>query len=703
MNVFLFATTALAVDYAFPTSEEDYGEFYPTAYKDHATSSAVEDWNCGDLSYDGHTGNDFGAGSFSGMDEGRDVTAAADGLVIATNDGEYDRCTTGDCGDANYVKILHADGRTTLYYHLKKWSVLVSEGQYVQCGEKLGLMGSSGNSYGPHVHFGVVGTAGDNQDPFAGRCSSGTDYWVEQGSYGDLPERTCDPDAPAFSPTEALIALTHDDQESTDVDGDGDADLCLRADTGVRCALGGDDGPSGTWVSALAASDQTLPADQMLTLRWGDLNGDRRDDACIRTSTDYRCFLSEGDRFATSPVPGAPGWSDTLGFTRPTQYATLRMLDLDGDGRQDLCARDADGIVCVRSDGRGFGAPFRGPAWSDADGWDDPANASTLRAGDINGDGRDDLCARANTGILCVRSTGDGFEATPVSGPAWSDDAGWDSAVSYGTLRLADLDGDGRADLFGRGPEGVVFSLATEDGFAEVRSGPIWSDDSGWADPSNAFTLRLGDIDGDGRVDLCGRANAGIRCVLWADGYGTGSFVGPTWSDDAGWDLPAQYWSIRLADVTGDGRADLCGRAPEGLVCAASLGDHFGDPVPVGWGTDAEGYGGDDNWPLVMAGGPHATGCSDRDGDRVCDDADGCPDNSQKSEADACGCSDASCDDDGLPGVPVALGDGCGCTGVSGPPSWAAVASLMALVFRWRKTQDGRRGPAPGRSGRRMG
>lgn len=671
------SSVAYAVDYAFPTSEEDYGEFYPTAYKDHGSGSAVEDWHCGDLAYDGHTGNDFGAGSFSGMDAGRDVTAAADGVVIATNDGEYDQCTTGDCGAANYVKIEHADGRSTLYYHLKKWSVLVSVGQTVRCGEKLGLMGSSGNSFGPHVHFGVVGTDGDNEDPFSGSCSSGTDYWVEQGAYEDLPGRTCDADAVSIAPTDALIAYTQDDHASTDLDGDGDAELCVRADEGVRCALGGEAGPIGTWISTLAASDSPFPADQALTLRWGDVNGDRRDDACIRTSTDYRCYVSEGSGLAPIALPGAPAWSDALGFTRPSQYGTVRMLDLDGDGRQDLCARDADGILCVRSTGSDFEAPFRGPNWSDDYGWDDPANAATIRTGDIDGDGRDDICARANAGVLCAHSNGTGFDETTVSGPAWSDDAGWDAAVSYGTLRLADIDGDGRADWFGRGPDGVVYALATDDGFGEVQTGPVWSDDTGWDDPSNGLTLQLGDINGDGALDLCGRANAGMRCVLWDDGYATGSFVGPTWSDDAGWDAPAQYWSLRLADVTGDGRADLCGRAPEGLVCAISLGDSFAEPASLGWGGDAEGYGGEDNWPTVIAGGPRAVGCADSDRDGICDDVDtGEPGDSGASS------------DSGLPGerVPRSAA-GCGCGSASGVGGGAGLAMGVLIALRRRRSR----------------
>lgn len=671
--------SAQANDYAFPTSPEDYDAFYPTAYKDHGSGSAVTDWSCGDFSYDGHTGNDFGAGSWTGMDEGRDVTASADGIVVAANDGEFDECTSGDCGDANYVKVEHADGRSTLYYHMKQWSVLVSVGEYVSCGQKLGLMGSSGNSFGPHLHFGVVGLDGDAEDPFAGACSTGTDYWVDQGAYEDVPALTCDPNPAVFTPTAALVALAVDDRASTDLDGDGDAEVCLRADDGVRCANGGPTGLSGEFTSTLGAGDGTNsePPDRFLTMHWGDVNGDRRDDACIRTADAYSCYLSEGAQLSDAPVSSAPGWSDTRGFTAVSQYGTIRMLELDGDGRMDLCARDADGIECVLATPTGFGPAVRGPALSDASGWGDLDNASTIRAGDIDADGKDDLCMRSNSGVICYRSTGAGFEADPVAGPPWSDDDGWNSAVSYGTIRLADLDGDGLADLFGRGPAGIVYALSTGDGFASEQTGPAWSDDSGWDDPVNAFTLRLGDIDGDGDLDLCGRANAGMRCVLWSEGFDGASLVGPEWSDDLGWDGADDAWSIRLADITGDGRADLCGRSADGIVCAVSTGGGFAEPALAGWGADEDGYSGDDNWAAFMAGGPRATGCADADLDGVCDDADACP----EGIGAECG------DDDGqdLPGRRVPLTD-VGCASAVGEALIGpCMAGMIGIVLRRRR------------------
>lgn len=40
----ILALAAHAQDYAFPSSADDYAQFYPTAYVDHGS---VTDWNCG--------------------------------------------------------------------------------------------------------------------------------------------------------------------------------------------------------------------------------------------------------------------------------------------------------------------------------------------------------------------------------------------------------------------------------------------------------------------------------------------------------------------------------------------------------------------------------------------------------------------------------------------------------------------------------
>lgn len=275
MIALLLATLALGQDFSFPTSTEDYEHFYPTAYYDH---SGV-DWACGQWQYSGHRGSDFGGGGFAGQDAGRDITAAADGMVTATNDGEYDRCTTGDCdgggGYGNYVMIRHADGRETLYGHLRQWSVAVEVGQGVRCGDKLGEMGSSGHSTGPHLHFEVRSLDDEQVDAFHGECSSLASAWVDQGEYMGLPAIACDDPPPPCEPIATLtcgdvVTGTNDMEGSTsehvfygcadwvytgpelvyEVVSSLDEDVTVRVD-----GLSGDAGDLDLYVLASAACD----------------------------------------------------------------------------------------------------------------------------------------------------------------------------------------------------------------------------------------------------------------------------------------------------------------------------------------------------------------------------------------------------------------------------------------------------------------
>ena len=152
--------------------------------------------------YDEHDGSDYLLdGAFDAMDAGSSpVIAAADGVVVDTDDGNYDRCH-GDMGTAevscdghpmkaNYVVVEHAPGVYGRYWHLMKDTVAVQVGDAVACGQELGLVGSSGNSSTPHLHF-EVEVDGAALDPYAGDFSQPETWWLEQGGPDDLPAGGC--------------------------------------------------------------------------------------------------------------------------------------------------------------------------------------------------------------------------------------------------------------------------------------------------------------------------------------------------------------------------------------------------------------------------------------------------------------------------------------------------------------------------------
>jgi hypothetical protein len=153
------------------------------AYIDHDPASSVRDWACGIKAYDGHTGVDILLRNFRVQDEGVPVIAAADGTVASTGDGLPDRSTTWDSdGLGNYVTISHPGGLTTRYGHLRRGSISVTPGERVRRGARLGLVGSSGKSNWPHLHFDVR-RDGAVVEPFSGACSPAESLWADQLAY----------------------------------------------------------------------------------------------------------------------------------------------------------------------------------------------------------------------------------------------------------------------------------------------------------------------------------------------------------------------------------------------------------------------------------------------------------------------------------------------------------------------------------------
>lgn len=143
-------------------------------YVDHDPGPGRMDYACGRLSKDGDTGTDFRVPDMPAMMTGVPVVAAAPGVVRATRDGMADISVREIGAEAvrgreagNGVVIDHGGGWETQYSHLRNGSVAVREGDRVVAGQRLGLIGMSGNAEFPHTEFSVR-YRGEDVDPFVG-------------------------------------------------------------------------------------------------------------------------------------------------------------------------------------------------------------------------------------------------------------------------------------------------------------------------------------------------------------------------------------------------------------------------------------------------------------------------------------------------------------------------------------------------------
>lgn len=161
---------------------------------DHDSTSERRDYRCGKLTTDGHDGTDIRLRTLEDMRLGFAVVAAASGTVLRTRDGEPDisarlRPETDGKEAGNGMVIDHGDGWQTQYSHLKKGSISVKPGQRIVAGTPLGLIGLSGNTEFPHLHFSVR-HRGVTVDPFTGdvqgsdcaNTSNADGLWTEGAS-----------------------------------------------------------------------------------------------------------------------------------------------------------------------------------------------------------------------------------------------------------------------------------------------------------------------------------------------------------------------------------------------------------------------------------------------------------------------------------------------------------------------------------------
>lgn len=95
------------------------------------------------------------------MPIGTPVHAARAGVVAEVEESHNKGCWEDGCGKfANFIVILHSDGTTGEYYHLRKGGAVVYVGDSVAQGQKIGYSGNTGHTTMPHLHFAVYCTVG---------------------------------------------------------------------------------------------------------------------------------------------------------------------------------------------------------------------------------------------------------------------------------------------------------------------------------------------------------------------------------------------------------------------------------------------------------------------------------------------------------------------------------------------------------------
>jgi FG-GAP-like repeat len=280
--------------------------------------------------------------------------------------------------------------------------------------------------------------------------------------------------------------------------------------------------------------------------------------------------MSDG-RFET-PVLVVNNFGYTAGGWRVDKHPRF-LADLTGDGRADIVGFGDAGMYVSLNNGNGT---FQNPVLAvanfgyNAGGWRVEMHPRFLA--DLTGDGRAGVVGFGNAGVWVALNNGNGtFQAPQLVVANFGYNAGgW--RVEKHPRFLADLTGDGRADIVGFGDAGVYVSLNNGNGTFQnpvLAVANFGYNAGGWR--VDMHPRLLADVSGDGRADIIGFGNDGV----WVSrNNGNGTFQGPqllvnNFGYNAGGWRVDQHPRV-LADTTGDGRADIVGFGNAGVYVSRS-------------------------------------------------------------------------------------------------------------------------------------
>ena len=308
-------------------------------------------------------------------------------------------------------------------------------------------------------------------------------------------------------------------------------------------------------------------------LALADINGDGLADYVYFSNGLVYAMLSNGKGFNPPAQWGSGG--ATVMMIRNTGANLLG--DINGDGKADFVYIQ-DGVAYVEiSNGNSFS-----PAVAWATGITlDPAAIISAWLADVDGDGKADLIYENGGSTYVMLSTGSGFAPAVIwssgNASAYSTYYGVGGMLSVGAV--ADVDGDGKADYVYASGSTVYVRLSTGTSFGAPQQ---WFAGLPGFDPLLPFSA-LADVDGDGRADLIVGYSGTTTAVAFSNGNG---FTAPT-------SLGVSYGAFvlsanRIGDIDGDGRADFIYDQSFGSSSQINL---TSAPTPDGLTTITNGLG----------------------------------------------------------------------------------------------------------------
>ena len=361
---------------------------------------------------------------------------------------------------------------------------------------------------------------------------------------------------PSFSPFTAFpVGSSNRSVAMGDLNGDGRPDLVVTNYNDATLSVLLNTTAPGAAVPSFSGQTTFATGNAPYSVAIGDLNGDGKPDVAV--ANYHSAFLSI---LLNTMAPGAavpslaPQQQENVGSNGPL---SIVIADVNNDGKPDIATANwgiGNATVLENTTSPGsstvsFSKPVALPAGS---------RPYSIAIADLNGDGRPDVAvanSAANSLSVVLNLTAPSAQILSLTTPTFADPEFITNQPYPGAVAVADLNGDGKPDVVVTNPIYSMVSVFLNDSspgsdtvsFAPTVDFPI---------SAGGYFVQIGDLNGDGRLDLGVLSNQSSSLSVLLNNTPTGSLT-PDFADQQVFPTGQLTQSLVLADINGDGRPDV--------------------------------------------------------------------------------------------------------------------------------------------------
>eukprot|EP01041_Mallomonas_annulata_P005482 gene5482-11029_t len=340
-----------------------------------------------------------------------------------------------------------------------------------------------------------------------------------------------------------------------DIDGDGKTDLAITNFSSNVVSIFRNIATSGTvtsfsYESAVSFATGTSPYGTSIV----DIDGDNKPDLIVTNYTPSGTVSVFRNTSTTGLITGS-SFASRVDFNVGVYPRGVAVGDIDGDGKPEIIVANQGGDISILRNTSAIGIIDVNSFAAKVD-FSNTLSPYNISLGDIDGDGKVDIIT-GNLGTNTVSA----FRNISIVGSitAISLASKVDFTVASGTYHavVGDFDGDGKQDIAAVCHSTNNVSVLRNTATAGIINSASFSSAVNFSAGSSPFGLALGDLNGDGKIDMVATNYSSNTVSVFRNTATSGSINSGSFATKVDFSTGSFPWSIAVGDVDGDTRSDL--------------------------------------------------------------------------------------------------------------------------------------------------